>query len=778
VLYFSILVFIWGGVFLNIKMYSSLEIYDAIITISIGNFIAYLIVKGLNNSIFENEVAIICITIYTFFLFVFSVVSFVKYDIQQHIIKHTVEPSLMYKRKKDLERLIFYIDKYNIVGLNGRWGVGKSFLINEFKKEKRYEYEIIEIDVLTCDLNELLLILVKKMEQVLYDNGIISIYTNKLKSYLGNKSIISKLQDLIFKADLTYIETITGLQQELNRLDKKILIIYEDVDRIIDTDIIKKVFSISEKLSNNNIKVVYQYHEENLKNMKFTDDYLEKYIPFKMNVTEINFFEVLRFTLYENKYDENILKIRDFDFLQHFAQPGRYTDLAKKLNINEINLIIKNFCTRKVENFSSELYRTLKYDQYEHDKETVIAFYFIKHFFPTIFEKLSTEERLSETIKFKDGNDFYTMPDLLALKNLNENNTEKIQRIFLNEENQLNYCVLKLFNYRISNNTNEESVENRKTLIFEEPERELRDRVNNQKKDNVIWHLLASGKSKNTDYEFGGYKFVQDVLNKPEKDQLEAFRKFDYDMFHQNNLELDNQSIFKLGVPPFIELFKSFQIIDAESKDIKKLVNLYFSVEKIEKIDVELIQTLNFCPIKTVDLYVNVLNKFNELEIIGNLNTHKCFADFMNKFLIKSLPQFGILDTNRYFCIDGGDNIVDIEDEVMRELKDIVKKIEVLRKKLNSYFELDLLDANLNIITKFIEKLIGIIEFKGAINTTHKSNVKMDFCKVNSNETNKEFNRLVEMDSENFNKKEEIIKSYNAGKITINGIAELIDKSE
>ncbi|MCG6241924.1 P-loop NTPase fold protein, partial [Vibrio diabolicus] len=61
---------------------------------------------------------------------------------------------ILSKREEDLKLLEDYIDKFNIVGLNGTWGSGKSFLVNQYKEKFKEEYEFIEIDLLTINLNE------------------------------------------------------------------------------------------------------------------------------------------------------------------------------------------------------------------------------------------------------------------------------------------------------------------------------------------------------------------------------------------------------------------------------------------------------------------------------------------------------------------------------------------------------------------------------------------------------------------------------------------------
>ena len=65
--------------------------------------------------------------------------------------------------------------------------------------------------------------------------------------------------------------------------------IFEDIDRIENKDTIKKIFAISEKLATKELHIVYQFDAGELKNKGFTYKYLEKYIPYTVNLTDIDY---------------------------------------------------------------------------------------------------------------------------------------------------------------------------------------------------------------------------------------------------------------------------------------------------------------------------------------------------------------------------------------------------------------------------------------------------------------------------------------------------------
>ncbi len=151
--------------------------------------------------------------------------------------------------------------------------------------------------------------------------------------------------------------------------------------------IIKNIFSISEKISRdtNNIKILYQYDEKNLLDIGFKNDYLEKYMPYKINLTRLNFFEVLKFVLDQMKIEENILKFKDFEFLKYSQQIGNFNILYECFKIeNNSTINIQNYSIRKVEHFFNEIIFYLdKNNSCENDseKQIIIVFFYSKTFF-------------------------------------------------------------------------------------------------------------------------------------------------------------------------------------------------------------------------------------------------------------------------------------------------------------------------------------------------------------------------------------------------------------
>ena len=768
--YFLIIFVVWFWLFWNYNMKKSIGIFDISIITILGNLLSYIFVNKIFYSEFINEkLTLTAMTVISIFILIISSCSFYL-DLSKN--NNLNKKKLMFKREKDLKRLLYYLDMFDIIGINAIWGAGKSFLVNELKKKINDEYEVIEIDILSCNLNELQVILIKEIEKIMYKHRIISKYSNNLKKFLVDEKSIEKVWNLIFSENYSYSETIKGFRDELSRINKKIVIIYEDIDRISDEKIIKNIFGLSEKLTNNNIKIIYQYDEDKLKAIGFKSDYLEKYIPYKMNLTEMNFFEIIKFVLKENNIDKAILEVSDFDFMKDYAQQNRYNILRDEFAMEkELYMNILNFSIRRIEHYIFELNIILKEEQYKKYKETVISFFFTKHFLPEVYEKLNIESGLLETLKFNSNLKSYTMMELISMYKSGGVNKGEINDIFNDDENKMHYCVLRLFNYNNNLTVEESDYKKRLKAIMEEPIKKLENRIDNEKKDRLIWNLLENGKSKYTNYEYVGKKFIEDVLTKPRDKQVSSYSQFWENIFHADGNEIDNQTIFIMGVPNFIELFKSFRILDVTDEQKIALIDIYFKVDKVKEINIEFIQTINYCSLTTNKEYIHILNKISELNVIGNLNSEKCFSDFLKKY-IKSLSNIRYIDTREFYNINGNDIIKENEKLIVRDLEKLIEKIDNLKNKITNSLQIKELEYNLETIIKFIKKMTELINCKTPIHNKEKNLVTTSWTSMLPNQD--EFQRLKGLVNENGDFNNEIRKSYLNEKISVYEIDKLL----
>ncbi|EHI99779.1 hypothetical protein CDLVIII_3205 [Clostridium sp. DL-VIII] len=772
--YFICISIVYFLIFINFSIKKSLDMYKSLISIIIGNIISFVIIKkyfssNYDLSLIDNIVLGILVAI-TISALVAICVLYINRD------EDTDNRKLMPKREADLERLLKYLNTFNIVSINSKWGDGKSFLVNQLKKRVADEYEIIEIDILSCNLNELQLILINEIEKIMYKNRILSKYSKKLKDFLSKEVSFQKVWSISFSENFSYSEIIKGFGVELNKLSKKILIIYEDIDRISDEKIIKNIFALSEKLSGKNIKILYQYDEKNLEKIGFKDNYLEKYMPYKMNLTEMNFFEILKFKLNESNIDEEILSLNDFDFLKEYNQISRFIILRDKFNFNELTISkLNNFSIRKIEHFIGEISIALNDYVYSRAKETVIGLFFVKHFLIEIYRQFNVQFSVLDTIKFKFEEDEYTILELISMYNSHLLDENQVEKIVNNYQNQLNYFVLRIFNYNIQETMDSDSDEERLRLINNEPIENFKERIENEEKDRVIWNLLESGKSKYTNYENQSNKLINFVLLRDEDERVSAFKEFRKYMFHLDSDEVDNETTQLFGVSWFIELFKGFNLKEVSEENRIRLIDLYFEVENIREISVEFIETMNYCPLITKSEYIHILGKFNKLEVVGNLNSEESFLNFLKKYIrALSHSKIAYCNTYDYSYTLTRDTIKGNEKIILRELEMLIFNINDMKNNISSKLNIKQLENELETIIIFAKKLIQIIQFKTPYNYERGLKIKTNSKLININQS--EYDRLkVILETENSNiVNDEVNRSYLDGKITLYEIDKLI----
>ena len=74
---------------------------------------------------------------------------------------------LFVEHKYDLKRLLNYLENFSIIGINGEWGSGKSFLTDHLKN-----FILIKIDLLSCNIDEIQTVILNELDKLLKNQGI------------------------------------------------------------------------------------------------------------------------------------------------------------------------------------------------------------------------------------------------------------------------------------------------------------------------------------------------------------------------------------------------------------------------------------------------------------------------------------------------------------------------------------------------------------------------------------------------------------------------------
>jgi len=169
------------------------------------------------------------------------------------------------------------------------------------------------------------------------------------------------------------------------------------------------------------------------------------------------------------------------------------------------------------------------------------------------------------------------------------------------------------------------------------------------------------------------------------------------------------------------------------------------------------------------------LKRINNLNVVGNLNSEKCFVDFLKKY-IGALSNLGYINTIDYFNIHGVVNINEHKAQIVHDLEKVKTDIGNLKNKLSTRFLLEIIDDELETIIQFSNKLIEIISCNSLVDNVKKSQFKTEWSSMYTNQN--EIDRLKKVADNNGDFKEEMKKSYLDGKITVYEINKLLDSFE
>ena len=603
--------------------------------------------------------------------------------------------NLFNERRFDLERILDYLRKYNTIGVVSKWGDGKTFLFKMLEQEINVPYYYVKIGVMSVTIDTVEKIILDEINHILESKGIFSSASIKLKNILSSQSILNAVSSLFFNSN-SYASQIKILKEDVKKLNKPVVLVFEDIDRIGDNKIIYKIFSIAESLSSDRIKVVYQYNEADLINiLEINKLYLEKYIPYTVNLTPIPFERVVAAFCGAKKY-VNISK-DDFMFLR-MAQ--NIPDIIKnRVRIgSQIQLIFPCFSIRKITIFLDEIETSLNNDAYkgkDEIKNTLILYYFVKHFLYNLYDRITLQRNFLDEELFEYENRRYSLKTLLKA-NVSNND------FWSDQNNRQALCMLIMLGYEfkpIVDSLDENSVQGERGIkdFF----KNVKEDEKNDKINRVIRNLYAHGLSEYTDYENAVKEMKRIVLNAPLDEQEEKYRVLSEKMYHQD-FPRDNGTIFRIGIPGELELFRAFNIYEENSEVWVQLIDFYLRHKKIKSVTPGLIEVFLLCQIRSRKAYLHILKAFNALETIGNLNKVESYKDFLVKYL-RALSRLGFVDTQILFWL---------EDSPVAKNEQITLVFDTIKedlKKLQDSMPVDEMRADVDIIIDFIEKNRSII---------------------------------------------------------------------
>ena len=643
---------------------------------------------------------------------------------------------LFEEHKDDLARMkgLLSRDDVNILGINSAWGNGKTFVVNRLCSDMADEYHVIKIETLTYRYNEFDRVLIDKLDELLRGNGIFSFYALAFKQTLGNSFWGRLAYHYFYGIRSGNASVFDGLKKELKRLPKKVLIVFEDLERIGNEEAVKRLLSIAERLAGNRVKIVYEYDRLQLqKSTSLNREYLEKYIPSEMNLTDISYSSLVK-AVWETKRLDNdpavnrkillgsdgfmggkTLKEMVFQFVE-----WQYDSFGNRFEYGKINFGRNRLTVRRIECFLDEILSwTRNHDERKIDGQTarvVVAFSFLKHFEDELYEKLEPWKPLEDLFLFQYKNEIIGIEKLgqSIWAELGENGSQdakifrrRLQDCVRAEENADSFRVFALFRYRFDDLEAWLRVGGDVRKASPQDAEKLRRAGESREKTNrLIWNLLQSGKSEYTDSRACVDKFIYDVLNKPEDTWDEAFERYWSDVYN-NNIHKDNQTIYRFGEPPLLTLVReaTFHVHGADFwGQMCEFIRRKWSGKSITREFVELCFWAEIDSVKNMSKLVQI---FNSLDVECNFNDQEYYWEFLRKY-IGQLSRWGYCSDMVWGLFRKGRPDFDTS-----EWKPIV--CECLKKEQESMARSRLLDIKeyletVETFAAFIGKNIEIIE--------------------------------------------------------------------
>lgn len=705
------------------------------------------------------------------------------------------------EQKHDLERLQQYIRYFPLLGINAKWGNGKSFLWAHLRESPtiQADFEVLQIDLLTVNLDAIERILVDELEQLLQRYHIHPQSSYRLKAALGQDGWLHWASVLLTGQREGLSASFDALQKDLERLPKRVLLCFEDIDRISDPEQIKKIFAIAEKLSSDRVHFLFQYHLDTLCAKEgINSDYLEKYIPFTVNLSEISFSSLVRSLWVLLGLNDLPFDFKAIPFIDSNEISSNPISQICDVNISISFSLHEQISIRKVKDYLLE-FKLLSSSNPEfksvNNAKTLARVLFIKHFFPDKFQKLKPRKSPLETFLFTDDDLPQTLPSLLKKYHKPRQETKENQqirhaalnRIFSNPNNNASFIFLTLLGYDFSFYPARPSNPLSPGQKMEEQ---------NSKIDHIIWNVIANACSEWTDAENEIQLLEAHVLNLPQDQQVDAWLQFRQDRY-EGNFRKDNRTVEMIGDGPFIGTFRAMQLTNHAKRIQSRWLPLFFKlyVEKYPRrpITFRLFDCLVCCdPYQKHDL-IHIFEFFNSLTVTGNPSSSPAYRIFFARYL-GAICALGYCERNKYWMFElplpettfdpfthagwfSQKDAESIAKQALASLDHLYQELTQLRKSTVSPYSLPYVQNDYDVLIAFVKKNQTMLKQDHAMEKEHLKVETKFGPSISINQA--EIDRLTQLKDKGADQFEQQVReSYSAGKINLNDLKKILSNND
>ncbi|WP_336016956.1 AAA family ATPase [Fusobacterium polymorphum] len=729
-----------------------------------------------------------------YFLFILNII--LKFSSLRHKEKEEAEEKTYSERQDDVDYIIDFIqnDKNKNIftlGIDSNYGTGKTFIVEKVSEElSSNKYEIIKIRCLLLEKEEVYYYIIEEIKKVLAKN---LIFISNLKKF--HKSIL-KIFDSKFLGGISdflsynlVTDDIDNLKAIIRKLNKNIIIIFDDIDRTNDVEKIEKILSFISDFSSKNIKSIVLFSSDNLKKLdeRFDRDYLEKYIPLIREITKIPFIKLLKKEIKDREEALNKIDLNeeDFKFLYIFKETDYNiypNDEIKKrkefsfirnifsmFNFYEIDILDtitknKEITPRQIKNFMEEVIGLCNYKKLNKkiERRIINAYVFLKYiFYDEFYKRIDSETSFYELfpIEIEFQNEIIlNLDEIDLIKNLiNKKNNilsnPKRNYIIINNkvlyfDKRNNYedtldKYLEKLNYFVSNESLEEKFEKLEELFKGLKIKKLAEKS----KINIFIYSLFNFylySYENKEYFVRERKEkIENIIRKLKflgnEKQVSEYQKF-YEDF---SLEIPNKKLSQIFYQKFIDS-KKYEIFNEVGKPFTVLamesLTIFGEKEEQEKF-LDVILEINKGEIKDDYLQAFFLTDLDNIKISDDIiekilkGNYKIDRESTIRLVCKNLgrilkrfpfPEYRVINSLKDFLDSRKSYLIDYKNELYSS--------EILEcKEVNDILE--------NYI-EFIEKIKEILNSKKLINEDNNIRVSFEDTELEDTEEEKEIKNM------------------------------------
>ena len=323
---------------------------------------------------------------------------------------------LFHEREDDLKHLKTYLlaehatdgdDIPSTLALTSDWGEGKSFLIEQLTNDAEIQkaYHVIPINALVFQLDTYADVLLDLVNGALREERIFSTSALSLRELFAKGGKLRKVYDWLNPSARYASSAFELLKKDVQKLDRRILLVIEDIDRIPGKESgaespkpsneILQVFAISEEISRHSggkFYIVYQYDEQKMRARGFTEAELSKYVSHTIELTPVQYHTMLESWLSQMNLPKDLQ-----DSLEKWDGSAVFRHLKTELQDPVRSILRKRQSARKVREFLSdiraeaaEIAQKIKENHWDAQLvyHILVAFFFTKHFLPQAFDRL------------------------------------------------------------------------------------------------------------------------------------------------------------------------------------------------------------------------------------------------------------------------------------------------------------------------------------------------------------------------------------------------------